>query len=88
VSNVGNRPTFGSDSFAIESHLLNFHPLELTAETTIELVFLARIRDEIKFESVDALRTQIAKDVRKAQRYFRLISKSPAQVELGRGTLA
>src|ERR1700675_97918 len=32
VTNVGNRPTFGSDSFAIESHLLNFHPLELSAE--------------------------------------------------------
>ena len=29
VTNVGNRPTFGADSFAIESHLLNFHPIEL-----------------------------------------------------------
>src|SRR6266498_5147711 len=42
VSNVGNRPTFGADSFAIETHLLNFHPIELTAETPIELSFLAR----------------------------------------------
>ena len=31
VTNVGNRPTFGGDSFAVESHLLNFHPLELHA---------------------------------------------------------
>src|SRR2546428_4416307 len=31
VTNVGNRPTFGADSFAIESHLLNFHPITLKA---------------------------------------------------------
>ena len=31
VTNVGNRPTFGDESFAIESHLLNFHPIELAA---------------------------------------------------------
>jgi len=73
VSNVGNRPTFGSDSYAIETHLLNFHPLELTAETKIELSFLERIRDEIKFESVEALRQQIARDVAKAKRYFTLM---------------
>jgi riboflavin kinase/FMN adenylyltransferase len=72
VTNIGNRPTFGADSFAIETHLLDFHPLELTAETEIELFFLARLRDEIKFASVDALREQIGRDVRKAQKYFSL----------------
>ncbi len=30
VTNVGNRPTFGADSFTVESHLLNFHPLRWT----------------------------------------------------------
>ena len=76
VSNVGKRPTFGSDSFAIETHLLNFHPLELTAETEVELTFLARIRDEIKFESVEALREQIGKDVNKTTEYFRLLKST------------
>lgn len=71
VSNIGNRPTFGSDSFAIESHLLNFHPLELSAETEVEIHFLDRLRDEIKFPSVDALKEQIVRDVRKAQKYLR-----------------
>ncbi|MFZ3342001.1 MAG: bifunctional riboflavin kinase/FAD synthetase [Terriglobales bacterium] len=71
VTNVGNRPTFGADSFAIESHLLNFHPLELTAETEVELHFLDRLRDEIKFPSVEALREQIGRDVGKAGRYLR-----------------
>jgi riboflavin kinase/FMN adenylyltransferase len=73
VTNIGNRPTFASESFAIETHLLNFHPIELTPETEVELHFLDRLRDEIKFPSVDALREQIAKDVHKARRYFHLM---------------
>jgi riboflavin kinase / FMN adenylyltransferase len=73
VTNVGNRPTFGADSFAIESHLLNFHPIDLTEETDIETCFLRRLRDEIKFPSVEALRAQIGKDVSRSQRYFRLL---------------
>jgi riboflavin kinase/FMN adenylyltransferase len=72
VTNVGNRPTFGADLFAIETHLLNFHPIELTPETEVEICFLDRLRDEIKFPSVEALREQIARDVRKARRYFHL----------------
>ena len=73
VTNAGNRPTFGADSFAIETHLLNFHPLELTAETEVEIHFLDRLRDEIKFPSVEALKEQIGRDVGKAQRYLRLL---------------
>jgi len=73
VTNVGNRPTFGADSFAIETHLLNFHPIDLTPESEVEICFLQRLRDEIKFPSVEALREQIAKDVRKASRYFHLL---------------
>src|SRR5262249_42951979 len=73
VTNVGNRPTFGADSFAIESHLLDFQPFELNEDTMIETCFLRRLRDEIKFPSVDHLRSQIGKDVARAQRYFRLL---------------
>jgi riboflavin kinase / FMN adenylyltransferase len=73
VTNIGNRPTFGVDSFAVESHLLNFHPLELTPETDVEIHFIERLRDEIKFPSVEALREQIARDVKKARRYFHLL---------------
>jgi riboflavin kinase/FMN adenylyltransferase len=72
VTNIGNRPTFGADSFAIETHLLNFHPIDLRADTEIEIFFLQRVRDEVKFPSVEALREQIARDVRKARRYFHL----------------
>ena len=73
VTNVGNRPTFGNELFAIETHLLNFHPIELTPETEVEICFLNRLRDEIKFPSVDALREQITRDVKKARRYFHLL---------------
>jgi riboflavin kinase / FMN adenylyltransferase len=73
VTNLGHRPTFGAESFAIETHLLNFHPLRLEPDTEVEIYFFERLRDEIKFESVEALRQQIAKDVKKARRYFHLI---------------
>lgn len=82
VTNVGNRPTFGGDSFAIESHLLDFHPVEITPETKIEVSFLRRIRDEIKFSSVEALRAQIQRDIAKARRYFRLVAGAKARVEI------
>jgi len=74
VTNIGNRPTFGPDSFAIESHLLNFHPIEVTAQTELELTFLKRLRPEIKFPNVEALREQIARDVHRARRYFRVFA--------------
>ena len=82
VTNVGNRPTFGADSFTVESHILNFHPIDLTEATPLTLTFLHRLRDEIRWPTAEALREQIAKDVRKAQRYFTLCqvvgSKLPA----------
>lgn len=73
VTNVGSRPTFENELFAIETHLLNFHPIELTPETEVEICFLERLRDEIKFPSVEALREQISHDVKKARRYFHLL---------------
>jgi riboflavin kinase/FMN adenylyltransferase len=72
VTNAGNRPTFGEDSYAIESHLLNFRPIDLTEETPLELCFLARVRAEQRFSSPEALKTQILRDVAQARRYFRL----------------
>jgi riboflavin kinase/FMN adenylyltransferase len=72
VTNVGNRPTFGADSFAVESHLLDFEPVDLSETTPLELTFLRRVRAERKFESTDALREQIGRDVKQALRFFAL----------------
>lgn len=72
VTNAGNRPTFGADSYAVETHLFNFQPLELTPETPLRLTFLQRLRGEQRFSTPEALRTQIGEDVQQAQRYFKL----------------
>jgi riboflavin kinase / FMN adenylyltransferase len=72
VTNVGNRPTFGADSFAVESHLFDFHPVALTETTPLRLTFELRLRDEIRFPSTEALKEQIGRDIAKAQRYLRL----------------
>jgi len=72
VTNVGNRPTFGEASFAVESHILNFEPIEMDEDTPIELEFLLRLRGEIEWPSPGALKAQIFKDVAKARRFFRL----------------
>jgi riboflavin kinase / FMN adenylyltransferase len=72
VTNIGNRPTFGEDSFTVESHLLNFHPIDLKPTTPLKLSFLKRIRPEIRWPNAEALREQIGRDVRYANRYFNL----------------
>ena len=74
VTNVGNRPTFGEASFAVESHILDFEPIEISDTTPIELEFLLRLRGEIEWPSLEALKAQIFKDVARAKRYFRLSS--------------
>ncbi len=82
VTNVGNRPTFGADSFTVESHLLNFHPIDLTEETPLELAFLHRLRPEMRWPSPEALREQIGRDVQRARRYFslcRALTAKPSQ---------
>jgi riboflavin kinase/FMN adenylyltransferase len=72
VTNVGNRPTFGEDSFTVESHLLNFHPIELNENTPLTLTFLRRLRAERRWPSPEVLREQIGRDVLQAKRYFSL----------------
>jgi riboflavin kinase/FMN adenylyltransferase len=72
VTNVGNRPTFGEASFAVESHILDFEPVEMDEQTPLELAFLLRLRGEMEWPSPEALKAQIFRDVARAQRYFRL----------------
>ena len=80
VTNVGNRPTFGEASFAVESHILDFEPVDLNEQTPIELEFLLRLRGERKWPSPEALKAQILKDVARANRYFRLAPRLTAGV--------
>lgn len=75
VTNVGNRPTFGEASFAVESHILDFEPIEMDETTRVELEFLLRLRGEMTWPSPEALKAQIFKDVARAQRFLRLASR-------------
>jgi riboflavin kinase/FMN adenylyltransferase len=72
VTNVGNRPTFGEASFAVESHILDFEPVDMDERTPVQLEFLLRLRGEIKWPTPEALKAQIFRDVARARRYFRL----------------
>lgn len=72
VTNIGVRPTFGEDSFAAETHLFDFHPVELLATTPLRMEFLLRLRDEMRWPDPEALKAQIGRDVRRALRYFSL----------------
>lgn len=70
VTNIGYRPTFGeSVELTIETFLLE----PLTGETPrrIRVEFLRRIRNERRFNSPEELKSQIFRDVRAAQNYFR-----------------
>ena len=65
--NIGTNPTFTPDKQSpnVEAHLLDFHR-ELYGED-VRLEFVARLRDELKFNSVDKLLEQIWKDVAKVR---------------------
>jgi riboflavin kinase / FMN adenylyltransferase len=68
VTNIGLRPTFGENTPTIETHVLGFAG-NLYGQT-VRLAFVQRLRDERRFEDVDALRTQIDADKRRAERLF------------------
>jgi riboflavin kinase / FMN adenylyltransferase len=68
VTNVGIRPTFNGSGLSVETHLLDF--LGDVAAKHIEVRFWRRLRGEKKFGSPDELRTQIAKDIARADRFF------------------
>ena len=68
VTNVGMRPTFGETTPTIETHVLDYSG-NLYGHT-VRLAFVQRLRDERRFEDVDALRAQIDADKRRAERLF------------------
>jgi riboflavin kinase/FMN adenylyltransferase len=73
VTNIGVRPTFGEQTEpTLETHLLGFDG-DLYGRR-LRISFVQRLRDERRFEDVDALRGQIEADVRRATRLFSRIS--------------
>jgi riboflavin kinase/FMN adenylyltransferase len=75
VTNVGFRPTFGGDNdLSIETFVLG-DPVPADASKA-RLDFLHRLRDEAKFDSPELLRAQIMIDVKRAQKFFRILSEN------------
>jgi riboflavin kinase/FMN adenylyltransferase len=69
VTNVGTRPTFGeSTTTTIETHILA--DVGNLYGRRIRVCFVQRLRDERRFEDVDALRAQIDADRAHARRLF------------------
>jgi riboflavin kinase/FMN adenylyltransferase len=68
VTNIGYNPTFDGQSLTIETYILDFSGDIYDQE--IALYFLERIRDEVRFSSVDELKERIWKDVEAAREYF------------------
>lgn len=67
VTNVGVRPTFGEEQRLVaEAHLLDFSA-DIYGRR-VELSFAHRLRDELRFPGVPALREQIAKDLVEGRR--------------------
>jgi riboflavin kinase/FMN adenylyltransferase len=64
---VGMNPTFGTEPLHVEAFLLDFPDGELRGNAlTVE--FWERLRDEVKFDSVDELVAAIADDVERTRR--------------------
>jgi riboflavin kinase/FMN adenylyltransferase len=77
ITNVGYRPTFAdalrARELTIETFLLE--PLESAAPEHIRVEYLRHVREERKFETPEALKAQILRDVGRAKTYFRRLAK-------------
>jgi riboflavin kinase/FMN adenylyltransferase len=72
ITNVGIRPTFGETDVTVETHLLRFGG-DLYGKR-VRLGFVQRLRDERRFDTVDALRAQVEADRARADRLFSRLS--------------
>lgn len=69
VTNIGVRPSFDNGLRTVEAHLLDFQGDLYGQLLTLE--FVARLRSEMRFSGIDALRAQIARDVATARDILR-----------------
>ena len=78
VTNVGFKPTFGDHRLTVETFLLNFSGQ--LDETHMEIEFLYRLRDEMKFQNPAILKVQIQEDARRSLKFFRLLKQYGKQL--------
>lgn len=68
VANIGTRPTVDGTDVILEVHLLDFDRGIYGAHVSVE--FLQKLRDEKRFDSIEAMRVEILNDIARARRYF------------------
>ena len=68
LTNLGFNPTFEKHPFSIETYIYDFDKNIYNQEITIE--FKKKIRDEIKFDSIDDLISQIKRDIDQIRKDF------------------
>lgn len=67
--NIGEQPTFGSPVERVEAHLVGFKDRDLYGER-VELVWLKRVRQTIRFGSIEELKAQIRHDIEESVTAF------------------
>lgn len=67
--NIGMNPTVSGDDESIEVHFFDFN--KEIYNKTIQINLLHRLRDEVKFESIDALKAQLLKDKETSLQYIK-----------------
>jgi riboflavin kinase/FMN adenylyltransferase len=68
VTNVGKRPTFGENSVTVETFIFDFE--KVIYGEYLEVIPLSQLRPEMKFSSVEELKTQIRQDIETARNYL------------------
>ena len=72
VANLGTSPTVNGTRVRLEVHLLDFN--QDIYGRHVQVIFRHKIRDEKKFDGLDALKTAIQQDIRTARDFFQLNS--------------
>lgn len=65
MMNIGSRPTFGGHNQTLETHILHFDGN--IYDQQLEVGFVSRLRSEMKFDSREALMSQLEEDLRQAE---------------------
>jgi riboflavin kinase / FMN adenylyltransferase len=68
VANIGRNPTFGDEGLHLEVHMLG--PCGDLYRKVVRIRFLKRLREEVKFPDIEALKLQISRDVEEAKTFF------------------
>ena len=63
--NIGNRPTYGTFKQTIEVHIFDFN--EEIYDSEVRVFFIERVRDEVKFSSVEQLKEQLIADKKRVE---------------------